>query len=224
MRRLWVLLIPLLPAKWRRVVGVRVLGWDVHPTAHIGRSVIAARHVSLGPETIIGPFNVFRDLEELRLDRGASIGGRNWIAGHPLRDTVFTSPTRRSTLVMGQWAKITVGHVIDCTDQVVLGDHAGIIGFRCQVLTHSLDLVRVVQVSSPVELGERSVVMSGCLLLSGTRVPARSIISAGSVVTTKLTKEQVFYRGNPAEAVRDLPELRLYARGPEEERRHIGIA
>jgi acetyltransferase-like isoleucine patch superfamily enzyme len=223
-RRLWVLLIPFLPANWRRTVGVKILGWDVHPTAYIGRSLIAARHVSLGPEAIIGPFNVFRDLEELRLARGANIGGRNWIAGHPLADTVFTSPNRRSSLIMGEWAKITVGHDIDCSDQVVMGAHAGIIGFRCQVLTHSLDLVRDVQVSAPVELGERSVVMSGCLLLSGTRVPARSIISAGSVVTTKLTKEQVFYRGNPAEAVRDLPELRLYTRGPEEERRHIGIA
>jgi acetyltransferase-like isoleucine patch superfamily enzyme len=219
-----VLLIPLLPARWRRVVGVRLLGWDVHPSAHIGRSLIGARHVTLGPETIIGPFNVFRGLDELRLARGASIGGRNWVAGHPLSAVVFTSPDRRSSLIMGEWAKITVGHEIDCTDRVVIGAHAGIIGFRCQVLTHSLDLVRDVQVSAPVELGERSVVMSGSLLLSGTRVPARSIVSAGSVVTTKLTKEQVFYRGNPAEPVRDLPDLRLYRRGPEEERRHIGIA
>jgi serine acetyltransferase len=223
-RRLWVLLIPFLPGKWRRIVGVKILGWDVHPTAHIGPSLIAAHHVSLGPETIIGPFNVFRGLEELRLEQGASIGGRNWIAGHPLSATVFTSPDRKSSLVMREWAKITVGHVIDCTDRVTIGAHAGIIGFRCQVLTHSLDLVRDVQVSAPVELGERSVVMSGCILLSGTRVPARSIISAGSVVTTKLTKEQCFYRGNPAEPVRDLPDLRLYKRGPEEERRHIGIA
>jgi acetyltransferase-like isoleucine patch superfamily enzyme len=48
--------------------------------------------------------------------------------------------------------------------------------------------------------------MSGCMILSGTQVPARSIVSAGSVITTKLSKEQTFYRGNPAQAIRRLPD------------------
>jgi acetyltransferase-like isoleucine patch superfamily enzyme len=58
--------------------------------------------------------------------------------------------------------------------------------------------------------------MSGCTLLSGTRVPERSIISAGSVITTKLTEGLTLYRGNPAEPVRSLPEsLRVFHRGEE---------
>jgi len=219
-RRVLVLLLPLLPASLRRLVGIKVFGWDIHPTARIGRSIIAVRHVSMGPEANIGPFNVFRNLDELRLAEGASIGGRNWISAHPLTETVLTPPDHSSSLTMGEWSKITVGHVIDCTERVDIGDHAGIIGFRCQVLTHSMDLMRDVPVLSPVEIGHRSVVMSGCILLSGTRVPARSIISAGSVVTTKLTKEQTFYRGNPAEAVRELPDLRLFRRDADGARRY----
>jgi acetyltransferase-like isoleucine patch superfamily enzyme len=101
---------------------------------------------------------------------------------------------------------------------VELHAHAALAGFRSQILTHSLDLVRDQQVTGPVELGERCAVMSGCLLLSGTRVPARSIVSAGSVVTTKLTKEQTFYRGNPAEAVRELPNLRYFRRDDDQGR------
>jgi carbonic anhydrase/acetyltransferase-like protein (isoleucine patch superfamily) len=54
--------------------------------------------------------------------------------------------------------------------------------------------------------------MSACILLSGTSVPARSIVSAGSVVNTKLTKELTLYRGNPAEPVRDLPPTLGYFR------------
>ncbi len=220
MRRVWVLLLPFLPASLRRLVGIKVFGWDIHPTARIGRSIIAVRHVSMGPEANIGPFNVFRNLDELRLAEGASIGGRNWISAHPLTETVSTPSGHSSSLTMGEWSKITVGHEIDCTERVEIGDHAGIIGFRCQVLTHSMDLMRDVPVLSPVLIGHRSVVMSGCILLSGTCVPARSIVSAGSVVTTKLTKEQTFYRGNPAEAVRELPDLRLFGRGAEEARRY----
>ena len=172
-RRVWVLLLPFLPASLRRLVGIKVFGWDIHPTARIGRSIIAVRHVSMGPEANIGPFNVFRNLDELRLAEGASIGGRNWISAHPLTETVSTPSGHSSSLTMGEWSKITVGHEIDCTERVEIGDHAGIIGFRCQVLTHSMDLMRDVPVLSPVLIGHRSVVMSGCILLSGTCVPAR---------------------------------------------------
>ena len=109
---------------------------------------------------------------------------------------------------------ITVGHEIDCSDRVELGDYASFAGFRSQILTHSLDLVRDRFVTGPVEIGDRSAVMSGCLLLSGTRVPRRCIVSAGSVVTTKLSNELTFYRGNPAQAVRSLPaNLRFFRRG-----------
>ena len=66
---------------------------------------------------------------------------------------------------------ITVGHEIDCSDRVEIGDHAGLVGYRCQILTHSLDFVRDEQVTSPVEIGEHSGVMSACVLLCGTRVP-----------------------------------------------------
>ena len=63
--------------------------------------------------------------------------------------------------------------------------------------------------AGPVVLGEYAVVMSGCMLLAGTRVPARSVVAAGSVVDTRLTDELTLYRGNPAVAVRELPAARL---------------
>lgn len=78
-------------------------------------------------------------------------------------------------------------------------------GFRSQILTHNLNLVKDRFEASRVEIGERSAVMSSCIVQSGTRVPRRCIVSAGSVITTKLAKELVLYRGNPAEAVRELP-------------------
>ena len=61
-------------------------------------------------------------------------------------------------------------------------------------------------VVGPIALGEYAVVMSGSMLLAGTRVPARSVVAAGSVVDTKLSAELTLYRGNPAVAVRELPD------------------
>jgi acetyltransferase-like isoleucine patch superfamily enzyme len=212
-----------LPARLRAELARKVFGWDIDPTAYIGRSVIMVGHVTMGPEASIGPFNVIRGLDELRLGRGATIGTRNWIQTHPIARRVIEAQgqSHDPSLIMGDWAKITVGHEIDVTDLVKIGEGAGLAGYRCQVLTHSLDLVRNQQVASPVEIGDYTGIMSGCILLAGTRVPSRCIVSAGSVITTKLTKEQTFYRGNPAEAVRELPDLRAFHPSEEDHRRYM---
>lgn len=211
MRLVMALLMVLLPSSSKRFIGRRFLGWDIDPTAYIGRSIIIVRHLSMGPGSSIGPLNVIRNLEELRLGEGANIATRNWIQGWPLASDVFAhSPHRNPSLVMGKHSQITVGHDLDCCDLIELGDHSAIAGFRSSVLTHNLDLVRDRFMTGPIRIGDRSAVMSGCTLLSGTGVPDRAIISAGSVVTTRLTEELTLYRGNPAEPIRSLPDTLAY--------------
>lgn len=214
MRLAVALFMIVLPSRLRAEVGRRLFGWKIDPTAYLGMSIVVVRHLSLGPGASIGHLNVIWGLDELRLGEGSSISTRNWITGYsPTSDPVEESADRYSSLVMGSGAMITMGHNIDCSDRVVIGDHAGFVGFGCSVLTHQLDLVDDKVVTAPVELADRVAVMSGCTLLSGVRVPARSIVSAGSVVTTPLAEELSLYRGNPAEAIRSLPaNLRLWRR------------
>lgn len=210
----------LLPARLKPSIGRLLFGWDIHPTAHLGRSVVVVRRLTMGAGAVIGSLNVIRDLEELRLGEGASIATRNWVIGFPLGTGHFPdSPDRWPSLVLGEKAMVTVAHDIDCSDRVVVGDHASVAGFRCTILTHSLNLVTDRFVTGPVEVGHHAAVMSGCTLMSGTTVPARTIVSAGSVVNTRLTEELTFYRGNPAQAVRRLPaSLRFFHRGEPERR------
>ncbi len=210
-----------LPSRVKVQLGRRLFGWDIHPTAYIGHSVILVRKLSMGPGSSIGPFNVIKDLELLQLGEGASISSRNWIVGFRRSEELSTdvfphSPNRRPELVMGKYAMITVAHDIDCSDTVVIGDYSSLAGYHCTILTHSLNLVRGRFVTGSVEVGDHAAVMSDSVLLSGTRVPARSIVSAGSVVNTPLTAELTFYRGNPAEPVRSLPDsLNFFHRGEE---------
>ncbi|KQZ66868.1 hypothetical protein [Nocardioides sp. Root151] len=205
MRLALAVLMIVLPQRLKHLLARHVLKWDVDPTAYIGRSLVMVRKVTLGPGSSIGPMNIIRDLEELRLGEGASIATRNRIAGIPLASTVFQKPNRNPSLVLGDYAMITVAHELDCSDLIELKEYAVVAGFRCSILTHNLNLVKDRFESKPVVLGARSVVMSNCTLLSSS-VPDRSIISAGSVVTTPLTTNLTLYRGNPAEAVRSLPE------------------
>ncbi|HET9501805.1 MAG TPA: hypothetical protein VFO98_16250 [Marmoricola sp.] len=213
MRRLLALLMVVLPQRLKHQVARHLLGWDLHPTARIGRSIVLARHVTMGPESFIGAFNVIKDIDELRMGTGANIATRNWVVGIPLDSAIYDKPQRDPSLVLGDYAMITVGHDIDCADRVELKDHAVIAGFRSSVLTHSLNLVNDRFVTAPVVLEEFGVLMSNCTMLTGTRIPAGSVVSARSVVNTRLTAERTFYRGNPAEAVRELPEtLKFYQR------------
>jgi acetyltransferase-like isoleucine patch superfamily enzyme len=207
MQRLWAILFVVLPSPLKRRVGRLVFGWEIHPTAYIGPSFILVRRLEMGPGAAIGALNVIRGLEELRLAEGARINQRNWISGFRKAGEFFEHSAKRyPSLILGRFARITVGHKIDCSDRVELHDHAVIAGFETTVLTHSLDLVRDRDVTGAVEIGEHTAVMTGCILLSGTRVPAHCIVSAGSVVNTKLSEEYTFYSGNPAKAVRSLPE------------------
>ena len=206
MRHVWALLQIVLPWPIKRRIGKAFFGWDVHPTAFIGRSVVIVKKLTMGPGAVIGPQNAIKFLEELSMGESASIGSRNKIIGFPPGTEQFKHlPNRNPSLVMGRFAVLTVGHEVDCSDRVELGDFASVGGFNTTILTHSLDLVRNRFGAGPVLIGERSAVMSNCMILSGNDVPARSVVSAGSVINTKLTKELTFYRGNPAEAVRELP-------------------
>ncbi|MGN6605814.1 MAG: acyltransferase [Jatrophihabitans sp.] len=215
MRFALALMIAVLPMRLKRVVGRLVFGWEIHPTAYLGRSIVIVPKLVLDEGASIGPFNLIRGVQELHLGKHAVIGDRNRIYGFPPGSEHFRhSPNRRSVLILRDHAMITTGHDIDCSDRVELHEYATVAGFGSQVLTHSLDLVRDRFVATPIEIGHHSAVMSGCILLNGTSVPPRSIVSAGSVVTTKLRAELTFYRGNPAEAVRELPPtLKYFRRG-----------
>jgi acetyltransferase-like isoleucine patch superfamily enzyme len=213
MRLAFAYVFAFLPMPLKRLVARWIYQWDVHPTAYIGPSVLTVHHLSMGAGASIGGRNVITNLVELRMGEGATIGSGNMVKGwwdHPTQ----TLPDRHPCLVLGDHAQIASYHYIDCVDILELGAHAAIAGFRSTVLTHSIDLMRDKYAASPVVLGEYAVVMSGCMLLAGTRVPARSVVAAGSVVDTRLTDELTLYRGNPAVAVRELPErLGFFHRG-----------
>jgi acetyltransferase-like isoleucine patch superfamily enzyme len=219
MRRLLALLIVVLPSSLKRRVGKLFLGWDIHPTAYLGRSLILVSKLTMGPGASIGPWNVIRGIEELRLEEGARIADRNSITGFPLGFEHFEHlPSRYPALILGKHAEITVGHKIDCSDRVELGEHSVIAGFQTTVLTHSLDLVRDRHITKPLEIGKHSAVMTDCILLSGAYVPPFCIISAGSVVNNRLKDEYTFYSGNPAKATRKLPPtLGFFRRGEDSE-------
>lgn len=204
-------MLALLPSRLHRLGGKLLLGWDVDKTARLGHSIIAVRKVKIGAGASIGTGNMIRGLEELTMGDESTISFFNWISGPPLGSGAFRhSPNRYPALIMGRGAAIAGRHIIDCSDTVTFGEFASMGGWRSVVFTHSVDLIRNKQRCTPVSIGDRAAILTNVVLLAGTSVAPRSVVSAGSVVNTPLTKEYTFYRGNPAVAVRDLPETLGY--------------
>jgi serine acetyltransferase len=63
MRRALALLMIVLPSSLKRRLGRLIFGWEIHPTAYIGPSVILVPRIVMGPGARIGPLNVIRWIE-----------------------------------------------------------------------------------------------------------------------------------------------------------------
>ena len=134
------------------------------------------------------------------------IGTFNWIAGYrdPARTYFADRPQRESTLELGSDAAITARHLIDCIDKISIGSFTTVAGHRSQLLTHAIDFRAGRQDCSPIVIGARCFIGTGCIILKGAEIADKVIVAAGSVVTGNLKEECSIYGGNPAAKFRSL--------------------
>jgi acetyltransferase-like isoleucine patch superfamily enzyme len=204
----------LLPGGARRWVHNRLLGADIHPTARIGRSLVDVDRLVMGPHAVIGSCSVIRGCEEVELAEEAVIGPLVWVNAVRRDKHYFADqPLRRPVLHLKRAALISCLHMVDCCDEVVIGEYSGLAGFGSQVMTHTVDIVRLKQVARPVVIGDHAMVSTSSVLLPGAVVPDNSVVSAGSVVKGPLVEEHTLYEGVPAVAKRSLsPQLAFFHR------------
>ena len=166
------------------------------------------RQLIMAQNAKIGHFTVCKGLAALRMGEHASIGRLNWISAYPLsqdpNDHFASDVSRRPELILHAHAAVTNRHIIDCTDLVTVGRFATVAGFRSQVLTHSIDLLRARQSSAPVSFGEFSFVGTGVICLPGSALPDRSVLAAGSVMTSSLEHVGGLYAGVPAKFIKNV--------------------
>lgn len=205
-RRAIAVLSLLLPWPLRRRLLVRALGFDIHPTARIGRSFILPRHLRMGPHSAIGDLTVCKGLDLLELGAHSLIGRLNWITGFPSDDPSFFShrPDRRPQLIVGDHSAITNRHLLDCTESVVIGRFSTVAGFHSQMLTHSIDLRANRQDAHPIQIGDYCFVGTGCVILGGARLPDYSVLGALSLCNHAFSEPYSLYGGTPARHLKTL--------------------
>ncbi|MGA9673640.1 MAG: hypothetical protein WBQ94_30895 [Terracidiphilus sp.] len=184
-----------------------LFGYQIHPTARIGFSIILPERLEMGPGSRIRNLTICKGLSLLQMGEGASIGNLNQITGFPAGDTSFFSADRdrRPELILGCQAAITERHLIDCTNSVRIGKFATFAGYRSQLLTHSLDLYDCRQKSTPIVIGDYCFVGSGSIVLSGSGLPDYSVLGAGSLLNKEYSETYFLYAGSPARPIKPLP-------------------
>jgi acetyltransferase-like isoleucine patch superfamily enzyme len=206
MRSLLRLIIVPLPWRLKRLLLRSLYGYELDSTAHIGLAWVFPRRLSMGPHSSIGHFTVCKGLESLSLGEHAIIGRLNWISAYPLNQPPHFRhrADRKPQLLVGEHAAITHRHIIDCTDEVVVGAYATVAGYRSQILTHSVDLKECRQDAKPVRIGRYSFIGTACTILGGAVVPDHSVLGAGSLLNKAFEESFRLYAGVPAKAVSHL--------------------
>jgi hypothetical protein len=212
MKRLLSLAVLLFPWRIRRLLLIWWMRYEIHPTARIGWSWICPDRLEMAPGARIGHLTVCKGLALLKMGEQSRLGNLNWITGFPMGNTAFFSEEagRRAELVIGDQAAVTHRHLIDCTNSVRIGRFSTFAGYRSQVLTHSIDLLRSRQASRPVTVGEYCFVGTNCVLLGGSVLPDYSVLGASSVLNKAHTEAHWLYAGNPAQPVKALSEQMRY--------------
>ncbi len=205
----------LLPWVLRRWLLINIFGFDIASSASIGCSILDVKKLKMSENSRIGHLNYAKGLTELRLEIFARLGNLNWITGFPSDDSraFSTDVNRNPALLIGRHSAITHRHLIDCTNEVRIGEYTTVGGWRTQILTHGIDLTLSRQTSRPIVIGSYCFVGTGSILLKGSRLPDRSVLSAGSVLLTDESEVCALYSGVPAQKVRDLaPDSAYFAR------------
>lgn len=214
--KLLALVVVLLPWPMKRFVLQRWRGYRLDKTARIGLAWVYPRHLVMESNSRIDHFTVAIHLDEIVLGPHASIGRRNWITGFPSgTDSPHFGhqPDRISSLHVGEHSAITKNHHIDCTSPVTIGRFSTIAGYDSQLLTHSVDLEKCRQSSSPIVIGDYTFIGTKVVILGGSTLPARSVLAASSLLNRPYSEECTIYAGIPARPVKAIcDEMKYFKR------------
>ncbi|MDZ4849274.1 MAG: hypothetical protein SGI77_08265 [Pirellulaceae bacterium] len=209
-------LLVLLPWVLRRPILNLVFGYDIHPTARIGFSILDVRRCKMDEKSRIGHLNFIYNLDLLDMGHESIIGRGNWITGYQqrgLRSHYSKRVDRESNLVLEDRAAITNNHLFDCSDAIRIGAFATLAGYGSQFLTHAIDLTEDTQDCEPIEIGKYCFVGTDVVVLRGAKLPDFSVLGAMSLLNKNYSSPYTIYGGVPAKEIgRVSPDMKFFSR------------
>lgn len=190
-------LISILPLNELRVLGYRLLGYQIRD-ARIGFGTIIAVDEAIIEACKIGPFNIFAGPMKIHIQRGASIGNRNeFICGYwVLRDEYKDRHYARS-LEVCEAALITSRHYFDLSGALVLGERSWIAGIDSQFWTHGIGVSE-----RDIRIGSGCYIGSAARFSPGSSIGDEVVVAMGSVISGQLPENNALVGGVPAKVLK----------------------
>ncbi|MBA6315447.1 acyltransferase [Cellulophaga baltica] len=207
-----ILIIPM-PWKIKRFLLVKFWKYQIHPTAKIGLAYIFPNNLIMEKGSRINHFTVAINLDTIVLKENSSINRSNWITGFPQKSGskhFQHQLDRKSQLIVGKESSITKNHHLDCTNIIEIGNFTTIAGYSTQFLTHSVDIYKNIQDSSPIKIGDYCFVGTNCVILGGSTLPSFSVLGAKSLLNKSFTNEHMLYAGVSAKPIKSIDTAAKY--------------
>ena len=174
-------------------------GAIVHANAvEIGNSVsidiftriIDVESLHLGDAVSIGRFNLFGGMKRL------SLGAQTHVGSH-LTAIAPRWQSERGSLTVGERCVITGRHHIDLSHDISLGVGVTMGGVFSALWTHGLDESK----GGPIEIADECYLGSGVQIGPKVKLPARTVVGMGAVVTRGPLREGLTIVGVPARPI-----------------------
>lgn len=185
----------MLPWGVRRIVLSKIFGYEIDKSARIGFSIVLSEHIRMEDGAKIGHLNIIRGLHQLELERNANISHLNWI--YAVGPESLSGDHIRA-LRMKKESSITRRHMIDCSNEVSIGELSVVAGYGTQIISHGINIKESTQEARTIKIGDGCMVGTRCVLLGGSQLPNRSVLGAGSVLRNEFHTSNRIYSGVPA--------------------------
>lgn len=207
------LLVWLLPNSKFKLWALRKLGNRIGDDVMIGPTlVLGCGPFWIGDHSAIGVGNTFRHLRHVRMAANTGLGNWNYITAQ-IAYQKFSDYV--GIFIVEELSGITSRHYLDCGGQIILRRNSGVGGLKSILQSHEIDLVKNETGVGQIILEENSMTGTGCILLKGARLPEKSVLAAGSVLTKArddALKPCGLYAGAPAKFVRELKDFEFWNR------------
>jgi acetyltransferase-like isoleucine patch superfamily enzyme len=207
----------ILPSFLKRPLYKLLFGYKIGRRVKIGLSAIDAQRCVIEDDVVIGHFNFFTGVKDLKIGDHARIGHLNIIrGGDEVRLGRYSEILRQNEInsipdpvvvnevdprfILGDGSIVTTSHKIDFTDRVELGKRVILGGRNSSLWTHNR------QMTKPIIIGDYSYVGSEIRIAPGGEIPPKCVVGIGSVITKKFEGEFKLIAGVPAKICKELDE------------------
>ncbi|SUX30562.1 acyltransferase [Chromobacterium vaccinii] len=155
--------------------------------ARIGHgNMIFIRRLILRSAANVNRANLMSGRFSFYLDKDASIGNRNKIIRGPSPTVVDWG----ATLKLGEGARITADHLLDCTRSIFLGAYTILAGSGSQIWSHGYvhdsDGPGRYRIDGRVSIGNNVYIGSRCIINLGVSISPSSTVGAGAIISKSL--------------------------------------